>query len=142
MTLWIFLDRIIVWDLVYFILKILPWEISIWNEDLPKKVIIMSQRQFMYNSYFYGSDVRKCICTATLKHWPSINNHFFFFLFQLKEAKSDKTVIAFLIFPTKTNSFNVESLRGHAVAKGLKDTIDDIQREMGERLYETCLRYL
>ena len=68
--------------------------------------------------------------------------NFFFFLFQLKEAKSDKTVIAFLIFPTKTNSFNVESLRGHAVAKGLKDTIDDIQREMGERLYETCLRYL
>ena len=67
---------------------------------------------------------------------------FFFVLFQLKEAKSDKTVIAFLIFPTKTNSFNVESLRGHAVAKGLKDTIDDIQREMGERLYETCLRYL
>jgi len=59
---------------------------------------------------------------------------------QLKEAKSDKTVIAFLIFPTKTNSFNVESLRGHAVAKGLKDTIDDIQREMGERLYESCLR--
>merc|ERR1719483_1025223 len=31
-------------------------------------------------------------------------------------------------------------LRGHAVAKGLKDTIDDIQREMGERLYESCLR--
>ena len=30
----------------------------------------------------------------------------------LKEAKSDVTIIAFLIFPTKTNSFNVESLRG------------------------------
>ncbi len=36
----------------------------------------------------------------------------------LKEAKSDKTVVAFLIFPTQTNSFNVESLRGHAVTKG------------------------
>merc|ERR1719510_2562020 len=48
--------------------------------------------------------------------------------YQLKETKSDKTVVAFLIFPTKTNSFNVESLRGHAVAKGLKDTIDEIQR--------------
>ena len=63
-----------------------------------------------------------------------------FFSQQLKESKSDKTVIAFLIFPTKTNSFNVESLRGHAVAKGLKDTIDEIQREVGQRLYETCLR--
>ena len=30
---------------------------------------------------------------------------------RLKEAGSDKTVVAFLIFPTKTNSFNVESLR-------------------------------
>uniref|UniRef100_A0A3S6C4S9 Glycogen [starch] synthase n=1 Tax=Tigriopus japonicus TaxID=158387 RepID=A0A3S6C4S9_TIGJA len=58
----------------------------------------------------------------------------------LKEAKSDKTVVAFLIFPTKTNSFNVESLRGHAVTKGLKDTIDEIQKVVGNRLYETCLR--
>ena len=93
----------------------------------------------------------------------------------MKESKSDKTVIAFLIFPTKTNSFNVESLRGCAVAKGmlkitsfrpddsklslkscvqkdfyrhfkllivlgLKDTIDEIQRDIGQRMYETCLR--
>jgi hypothetical protein len=27
------------------------------------------------------------------------------------------TVVAFLIFPTKTNSFNVESLKGHAITK-------------------------
>lgn len=58
----------------------------------------------------------------------------------MKEAKSDKTVVAFLIFPTKTNSFNVESLRGHAVTKGLKDTIDEIQKDIGKRMYETCLR--
>lgn len=58
----------------------------------------------------------------------------------LKETKSDKTVVAFLIFPTKTNSFNVESLRGHAVAKGLKDTIDEIQKDIGKRMYEVCLR--
>ncbi len=30
---------------------------------------------------------------------------------------SDVTVVAFLIFPTKTNSFNVESLKGHAITK-------------------------
>jgi len=58
----------------------------------------------------------------------------------LKESKSDKTVVAFLIFPTKTNSFNVESLRGHAVTKGLKDTIDEIQKDIGKRMYEICLR--
>jgi len=48
--------------------------------------------------------------------------------------------VAFLIFPTKTNSFNVESLRGHAVTKGLKDTIDEIQKDIGKRMYEICLR--
>jgi len=58
----------------------------------------------------------------------------------LKNANSDVTVVAFLIFPTKTNSFNVESLRGHAITKSLKDTIDDIEKDIGKRLYETCLR--
>merc|ERR1712025_900058 len=58
----------------------------------------------------------------------------------LKNAKSDVTVIAFLIFPTKTNSFNVESLKGHAITKSLKDTIDAIEKDIGKRLYETCLR--
>lgn len=29
---------------------------------------------------------------------------------------------------------------GHAVAKGLKDTIEEIQKDMGKRMYETCLR--
>ena len=58
----------------------------------------------------------------------------------LKNAHSDVTVVAFLIFPTKTNSFNVESLRGHAITKSLKDTIDDIEKDIGQRLYETCLR--
>merc|ERR1719232_559214 len=60
--------------------------------------------------------------------------------YQLKESKSDKTVVAFLIFPTKTNSFNVDTLRGHAVAKGLKDTIDEIQKDVGRRMYEIALR--
>ena len=34
-----------------------------------------------------------------------------------QSSGSDVTVVAFLIFPTKTNSFNVESLRGHAITK-------------------------
>jgi len=50
------------------------------------------------------------------------------------------TVVAFLIFPTPTNSFNVESLKGHAITKGLKDTIDAVQKDIGKRLYEKCLR--
>lgn len=57
----------------------------------------------------------------------------------LKAARSDVTVIAFLIFPAKTNNFNVESLRGQAIAKQLRDSIHDIQATIGKRMYEICL---
>lgn len=50
------------------------------------------------------------------------------------------TVIAFLIFPGRTNNYNVESLRGQAIAKQLRDTIDEVQDKIGKRLYEICLR--
>lgn len=57
----------------------------------------------------------------------------------LKSTNSDTTVVAFMIFPAKTANFNVESLRGHAVTKSLRDTIVDIQNRMGKRMYEICL---
>lgn len=50
------------------------------------------------------------------------------------------TVVAFLIFPAPTDNFNVESLRGHAVTKSLRDTIQEIQTKIGRRIYDTCLR--
>jgi glycogen(starch) synthase len=31
-------------------------------------------------------------------------------------------------------------LRGHAVTKSLRDTLNDIQQKMGKRMYEVCLR--
>ncbi|XP_026322713.1 glycogen [starch] synthase isoform X1 [Hyposmocoma kahamanoa] len=58
----------------------------------------------------------------------------------LKASGSPYTVVAFLIFPAKTNNFNVESLRGHAVTKALRDTIQDIQQKVGKRMYDICLR--
>lgn len=57
----------------------------------------------------------------------------------LKSQLPDVTVVAFLIFPTKTNNFNVESLRGHAVTKQLRDTLSHIQQDIGKRMYNTCL---
>lgn len=57
----------------------------------------------------------------------------------LKNTHPDITVVAFMIFPAKTHNFNVESLRGHAVTKSLRDTIRDIQDRIGKRMYETCL---
>ena len=44
--------------LVCFILKILAWKIPNMKWEFAKKVIIKSQRQFMYGSNFYVSDVR------------------------------------------------------------------------------------
>lgn len=60
-------------------------------------------------------------------------NHF------LKSAKSDMTVMAFLIFPARTNNFNVDSLRGQAIAKQLRDTVHDVQSKIGKRMFEICL---
>lgn len=60
-------------------------------------------------------------------------NHF------LKSANSEMTVMAFLIFPARTNNFNVESLRGQAIAKQLRDTVHDIQSKIGKRMFEICL---
>uniref|UniRef100_K1QSC1 Glycogen [starch] synthase n=1 Tax=Magallana gigas TaxID=29159 RepID=K1QSC1_MAGGI len=60
--------------------------------------------------------------------------------FYLKQANSEATVVAFLIFPTKTNNFNVESLRGQAISKQLKETVHHVQTQIGKRIFEQCLR--
>ncbi|CAL8076568.1 unnamed protein product [Calicophoron daubneyi] len=58
----------------------------------------------------------------------------------LKQTKSDVTVVAFIIFPAHTNSFNVDSFRAQAIVKQLRDTVSSIQNDMGHRLFEVCLR--
>ena len=60
--------------LVYFILKVLTWKFDILNEDLPKKVIIKSEKQFMHGSNFYGSDFMYWKTTVLL-----LNNGWFNF---------------------------------------------------------------
>ena len=58
----------------------------------------------------------------------------------LQNSDSGMTVVAFIIFPTRTNNFNVESLRGQAIAKQLRETISAVQKDIGQRLFEICLR--
>jgi len=58
----------------------------------------------------------------------------------LKACGSDVTVVAFIIFPAKNTSFNVESLKGHAITKSLQETIEEIQVQVGKRMYESCSR--
>ena len=59
---------------------------------------------------------------------------------RLKTSNSKKTVIAFLIFPAKTNSFNVDTMHGQATVKSIRDTVTDIQENIGKRLFESCLQ--
>ncbi|XP_014681796.1 PREDICTED: glycogen [starch] synthase-like [Priapulus caudatus] len=56
----------------------------------------------------------------------------------LKAANSQTTVIAFLIFPARTNNFNVESLRGQAIVKQLHQTVTNIKEKIGARMFETA----
>jgi glycogen(starch) synthase len=58
----------------------------------------------------------------------------------LKSAGSDVTVVVFMIFPTATSNYNVESLKGQAIAKQLRDTVQNLQNTLGKRLYELCLK--
>ncbi|CAF0803516.1 unnamed protein product [Rotaria sp. Silwood1] len=58
----------------------------------------------------------------------------------LKSSGSEVTIVAFLIFPTATNNFNVESLRGQSIAKMFRDTVSNIQGDIGKRLYEISLK--
>ena len=58
----------------------------------------------------------------------------------LKACGSDVTVIAFIIFPAKNSSFNMESLKGHAISKSLQETIHELKGKLGRKLYESCSR--
>ncbi|EGW34539.1 starch synthase [Spathaspora passalidarum NRRL Y-27907] len=60
---------------------------------------------------------------------------------RLKESGSKMTVVAFIIMPGKTQSYTVETLKGQAVIKQLESTIEEVQKKVGERLFEHCARY-
>ncbi len=57
----------------------------------------------------------------------------------LQVSSPEVTIVVFLIFPTKTSNFNVESLRGQAIAKNLRETVQTLQNVLGKRIYESCL---
>lgn len=59
---------------------------------------------------------------------------------RLKMANSTVTVVAFMIMPANTHSFTVETLKGQAVTKQLRETVTDIQSRIGKRLFEAAAR--
>ncbi|KAI8993351.1 glycogen synthase [Pilobolus umbonatus] len=59
---------------------------------------------------------------------------------RLKAANSKTTVVAFVVMPASARSFNVEALKGQAVTKQLRETVNEIQSRIGKYIYETALR--
>lgn len=100
--------------------------------------------------HFYGHfnfDLEKTIYMFTAGRYEFTNKGADMFLeglarlnYMLKSSGSTTTVVAFLIFPARTNNFNVDSLKGQAVVKQLKETVASIQNKVGDRLFESCLR--
>ncbi|KAJ9072360.1 glycogen synthase isoform 1 [Entomophthora muscae] len=60
--------------------------------------------------------------------------------YRLKQSNIDITVVSFIILPGKTQSFTVETLKGHAVLKQLTDTVAEIQDRIGKRIFEQAAR--
>lgn len=49
-------------------------------------------------------------------------------------------MVAFIIYPANANSFNVDSLRGQAVCKQLKETVAKVKENIASRLFDSCVR--
>ncbi|KAI3653768.1 hypothetical protein MP228_001715 [Amoeboaphelidium protococcarum] len=57
---------------------------------------------------------------------------------KLRRLNSPITVVAFVIMPAATNSYSVEALKGQAVMKQLKETVHQVQENIGNRIFESC----
>ncbi|KAL9107437.1 MAG: hypothetical protein Q9227_007634 [Pyrenula ochraceoflavens] len=60
---------------------------------------------------------------------------------RLKTSGSKTTVVAFIIMPAQTTSLTVEALKGQAVVKSLRDTVDIIERGVGRRLFDRAVHW-
>ncbi|GMT04473.1 hypothetical protein PENTCL1PPCAC_26647, partial [Pristionchus entomophagus] len=104
--------------------------------------------------HFYGHmdfDLDKTIYMFTAGRYEFTNKGGDFFIESLARLnyklqtspdprQKDTTVIAFLIYPANAHSFNVESLKGQAVSKQLKETIGKIKENVANRMYDSCVR--
>jgi glycogen(starch) synthase len=61
--------------------------------------------------------------------------------YRLQKSGSSITVVAFIIMPAATHSYTVESLKGQAVTKQLRETVIEIQNRIGARLFDQAARF-
>ncbi|KAJ1675935.1 glycogen synthase isoform 1 [Spiromyces aspiralis] len=59
---------------------------------------------------------------------------------RLKACNSPVTIVAFIIAPAQSRSFTVETLRGQALIKQLKDSVNEVSTRVGNKLFEALSR--
>lgn len=101
--------------------------------------------------HFYGHndfDPEKTLYVFTAGRYEYRNKGVDMFLeslarlnWRLKSAHSDMTVVAFIIMPAQVSSLTVESLKGQAVIKSLRDTVQTIEQNVGKKLFERSLNW-
>lgn len=99
--------------------------------------------------HFYGNldfDLDKTLYFFTAGRYEYQNKGADLFLesmarlnYLLKSSNSDITVVAFMIFPAKTNNFNVEALRGQAHVKQLRITVSEIHDKIGKKIFDVAM---
>ncbi|XP_057289340.1 glycogen [starch] synthase, muscle-like [Hydractinia symbiolongicarpus] len=105
--------------------------------------------QEFIRGHFYGTldfDLDKTLYFFTAGRYEFQNKGADMFLeslarlnYLLKASNSDVTVVAFLIFPAKTNSFNVEALQGQAHVKQLRSTVSEIHDKIGKKIFDIAM---
>lgn len=60
--------------------------------------------------------------------------------YRLQSSGSAVTIVAFIITPAQTHSYTIDSLKGQAVTKQLKDTVTEIQNRIGSRLFDMAVQ--
>lgn len=100
--------------------------------------------------HFYGNldfDVDKTLYLFTAGRREYYNKGVDLFIeslaqlnFLLKEAKSDVTVVAFIIMPGPANNYNVESIKGQSLRRDISDTCTQITKHIRERLYQSLIQ--
>lgn len=60
---------------------------------------------------------------------------------RLRQYNSPVNVVAFIIMPAETHNYNIDSLKGQAVTKKLRDVVCEISKNVEERIFNSALRY-
>lgn len=59
---------------------------------------------------------------------------------RLQQYNSPVTVVAFIIMPASTQNYNVDSLKGQAVTKQLREVVGELSKNIEARIFEAALR--